>query len=367
MKGKGIVRLLILFFVIWGFWKFATHYEPTYEDRKWEADKAARAEYRVYVEEVKRTIAEQLLKELRLVYFGDSGSMQGKVEEIGMQFKTYRRATVDEARALHLFVMNKIVEAINAHEKIQPFLAERPFTYKRVSVAIAFEGPYGRYSDGTVGRTSNVTDLAGAVENRNRIFYDSVDPFTGDHPDLFDESHEEAVKLALASPIQNLAVHQTTPLEEAVDEVLPIYLYDMKKEHRFECYSMGGKMTDRVEEIGANFTVVQRATQEQARKLMVLATDRLLEAVNTDEKLRPFLAEYPFPASRVKMRISFVKKNYYSYSDGSVESAVLKDSEISYLKLHLKEEPPLDPHYFKESYQEATQLYKETFSEKKAI
>jgi len=290
--------------------------------------------------------------------------MHGKIEDIGMQFTAYRRATVEEARALHLLVMNKLVEAINAHEKIQPFLAQNPFTYKRVSVDISFKGPYGPYSEGNIEHIFNVTDLAGAVENRSKLFYYAHDPFKGKSIELFNESLEDAVKLAQASPIQNLAVHQTTPLEEAVDEVLPIYLSDMRKEHRFECCSMGGKLTDHVEEIGARFTVVQRATQEQARKLVVLATDRLLEAINRDEKLRPFLAEYPFPASRVKMRISFVKKNYYSYSDGSVESAVLEDNEISYLKLPLEEE---SPYFAKESYQEASELYKETFSAEKAI
>jgi len=359
MTRKRFVKILILVVVVFGLWKIGP-WQPTEEDRQWQADKAAYAEYSVYVNEIRKAFAMQMFNEMGLVCTGHSGMMHGKLEEMGLQFNAYRRANVEEARALQLLVMEKLVQAINAHEKLQPFLDERPITYKRVSVSIAFEGPNGRYCDGSVGRISNVTDLAGAVENRNTFFYSTIDPFTGKLIDLFDEPYEEAVKLTQTSPLQNPAAHQTTPLEEAIDEVLPAFAKVMRYDCGFECWSIGGKMTHSVEDIGVKFVVLQHATQDEARRLALYATETLLKAINSTEKLRPFLSEFPFPSSRIKMRICFRKSNYYSYSDGSMESVAVEGNEITYFQRHTQKLDvyPLDtPVFAKESYQEACALW----------
>ncbi len=66
------------------------------------------------------------------------------------------------------------------------------------------------------------------------------------------------------------------------------------------------------------------------------------------------LPEYPFPSSRLQIRINFRQKNHYSYSDGSMESVTLDGDVITYFQ----EPPPnTDPFPFevpvfaKESYQ----------------
>lgn len=347
------VKILIGIIFLFGLWKIGPG-QPTEVDRKEQADKAAHAEFVGYVNDLRRNFAQEMLQEMGLVYSGNKGRMHGKVEEIGLQFNANRRATIEEARALQLFVMNRLVLAVNAHEKLGPFLDERPFTYRRARISISFVGPGGPYCDGSVEHVFNVSDLA-VEESRNKFFYSSVDPFTGDHIRLFEERYEEAVKRAQAVPISDLRIHQNTPLEDAIDEVLPTFAKEMQMQHRLECLSIGGKMTDHIEDIGVQFVVVQHANQDEARKLILIAMERLLYALNSNEKLRPYLSEYPFSNQRVKMQIGFRKRNHYSYNDGSMESVRLEGDEITYYK-----EPPPEQSYYagpeifaQESYQEA--------------
>ena len=57
---------------------------------------------------------------------------------------------------------------------------------------------------------------------------------------------------------------------------------------------------------------------EQARMLEVRATEKLLKAINSNEKIRPYLKEYPFTAAKTKVFISFEKSPMIHYTDGSV-------------------------------------------------
>lgn len=320
--------------------------------------------YDVYVDEIMRSVARQMEKELHLVWTGDSGMMHEQVEEIGMKFNAYRRATIEEARALELHVINKLVQAINSHEKIQPYLEERPFTYKRVQVSISFKGENGSYSDGTVAHVSNAPDFA-VIENRNKLFYDSNDPLDQNYDmEIHSEHYEEAERLVKASPRQDLLVHHTTEQEKAIDQLLINFTEEMWETCGLSRWSIGGKMTHGIEEIGAKFTAFYPATQESARELQVFATEKLLKAINNNEKLKPFLKEYPFPASRIKMRICFRDKKYLNYSDGSMESIAFDGNEITYYHDLIIPRKTVEPKYFpvrtevlaKETYSEALKV-----------
>ncbi|MCE5319105.1 MAG: hypothetical protein LLG04_17305 [Parachlamydia sp.] len=329
------IKLSILAAVLFGLWKIGP-WQPTEEDKKWQADNAAFAEYIGYVQDLQIQFAHQMQKEVNLLCSGDTGRMHGKIEKIGFNFTAYRRASIEEARALQLYVIDKLVEAVNAHEKLRPYLDVYPFTYTRVSVSISFRSPYGVYCDGSVVHSLNCSELA-VEENRNKLFYFSEDPYTGNRNDLFDEHYKEAVQRAAESPIPILKIHQTTPLEEAIDEVLPPYAEEMHKKYSFECEAIGGKMDNLVEDVGVQFVLRKRTSQEEAKKYMLAAVKELLEAINSNEKLRPYLSEFPFPLDHLKMRIRFAKQNSNSYKDGSIESVRLEGKEIVYYK-----EPPMD-------------------------
>ena len=108
----------------------------------------------------------------------------------------------------------------------------------------------------------------------------------------------------------------------------------------------GGGMPHDVEEIFLNFIAYQRATIEQARKLEVEVTEKLLKRVNEHEKIRPFLREYPFKAGRIGIMIAFEKSENTNYKDGSVALIFQGRNKIFYRRadkngklMDLHEEP----------------------------
>lgn len=324
-----------------------------------DADETAYDEYIEYVNEITNSFARQMEKEFGFRWIGDEGMMHEKIEEIGLSFNAYRRATIEEARALEVYAVNKLAQLINDHEKIQPFLIERPF--KQVGISISFESINGRYRDGSVGRVFN-TNNEGRPEMRNKIFYYTSDPFSEEIIDLYEEPFAQAEKIVRASPISNLHAHETTPLEEGFDQVLTAFTKKMSDEYDLNRWSIGGKINNHLDEIGAKFTLSKRATMEEARELEVTATESLLNIINSNEKLRPYLEEYPFTSDRIRMRISFVNEKSYSFLDETMESVALEGNEITYLQTHKPEETestrfiPPPSILAKESYSEALKL-----------
>ncbi len=332
MTLKQLVRCVGLFLALFIAWKIIPHHFGHVESQglaKEERRPRPYDEYIVYVNQVRRAVAGQMLEEMGLICTGDISQMHEKVEELGMKFTAYRHATLEEARALHVLVLGKLAAAINAHEKLQPFLEERPFTHKRVEVGISFKGSGKCCFEGNIARISNV---ASRMEERNCLYYNSEDCFTEELVDLFKEPYATAIEIVKASPLQNPAIHQAKPIEEVMDGILSTFVKKMREEHGLRCYSIGGRLTDHVEEIGASFTIIKHASQKQARKITSLVVESLLQEINSNDQLKPYLKEYPFPIDRVKLRIHFKKRNGYSYCDGSVKQITVEGKEISYFR-----------------------------------
>lgn len=285
----------------------------------------AREEYEGYVQEIKTTFKEEMEKELALHAYGGTDHMDNTIEALGINFMARRRATIEEARALVLLVIDRFVRAINDHEKIQPYLAERPFTHKRVSISIRFKNQNGEsYVDGSVASIFFGSDLS-TSKYRNHLSYEAEDPIIERSILFRRESYEEAVKLNAASPIENPALHQTTDKEEVIDRTLELFKHKMAAEYGLSCWSIGGRMAKEIKDIAVRMTGFRPAQKEDTRQLLVEVTEKLLIAINGNEKLRPYLAEYPFPMDRLRVLICFRTEGYSCYYDGiSMEDVKLQ-------------------------------------------
>lgn len=313
------------------------------------SEESAYSQYISYVEEIEVSFANQIHNELGLYWSGASHSMHEKIEQMGMNFQAERRATIDEARAQALYTLNRFLKIINENEKIQPYLEERPF--KMADISIRFKGVNGPNSDGSVSDVFNVT-------NQNKLIYYAEDPFTFHSQKLLEESYEEAQRLNAASSVDP-AVHKTIPGEEEMDDFLIHFIDRMAEKYKLQTWSIGAKMDQGLEELGARFTAFQTATVEEARKLILDVTGELHTLFNEEAKLKPFLKESPPSLERLKIHISFTDDNYCPYRNGSMESVELQDRNITYFQdPPLKEgeyfpAPTVKPVFAQESYEEA--------------
>ncbi len=109
----------------------------------------------------------------------------------------------------------------------------------------------------------------------------------------------------------------------------------------------GGRMPNDIEEVSVKFMAHRKGTIKEARELQVKGTELLLETINSNKKIRPYLKEYPFKANRAEVSIAFRKNDNSCYTDGSVVYVFQVKNIIRYFsedplsnnRILLKEEP----------------------------
>lgn len=291
-------------------------------------------EYGQFVKEIRTTFAVQMEEEWNLHCCGVGGTMDEKVEEIALSFSANRRASVDEARAIIVLATERLLKEINNHEKIRPYLHEYPFPPGRAKLSISFYDSLNLlHTNESVMRVFHVGSSA-TTSSRNHLVYYARDAFLDHSECIFKEPYDDALKIVKAASLKEPLPHQATELETSTDEVFATF--EKKMEEKCECIldGIGGKMKNSLEEIRVKFTIFHPATQEIAREIEVFATESLLALVNENEKLRPYLEEYPFPSSRIKMRLEFRDKHYFYFKDPTlVESAIIENDKIAYTQI----------------------------------
>jgi hypothetical protein len=128
-----------------------------------------------------------------------------------------------------------------------------------------------------------------------------------------------------------------------VNEIVSGFVKDTEKKHKLHCYASGGSMPNDVEKIEVFFDTHQHATVEDARKIEVDIIQSLLKRINSHEKIRPYLKEYPFKTDRIGLLISFLSKTNEHPIDGSVASVFLAKNKIFYraAEIHIQKPTPL--------------------------
>jgi hypothetical protein len=103
-----------------------------------------------------------------------------------------------------------------------------------------------------------------------------------------------------------------TPKSKLVDQISNKVFLQLHKDNKslfpIEC---GGRMMDQIKLLHWGFFHYGEMDIEKARELLITAGNQFLIAFNEDERIRPYLATYPFTPERIEVNI-FIKK-----SDGS--------------------------------------------------
>lgn len=109
-----------------------------------------------------------------------------------------------------------------------------------------------------------------------------------------------------------------TPYIVYAKAIMTPFIQKCEKEYQLDCIGTGGRFAYNVAGINIEFVAYQRGTIEEARTLEVKMIEALLAEINAHEKIRPFLAEYPFNAKDIHISTSFQKNDGTDYTDGSV-------------------------------------------------
>lgn len=119
-----------------------------------------------------------------------------------------------------------------------------------------------------------------------------------------------------------------------------------------------------IEKINVLFSSYRKSTIEEARKMEVDAIQELLQRINSHEKIRPFLREYPFGTDRVGVTISFKTKSNTRPLDGSVAFVFLAKNKIFYEAAEIDIEEPTSITYTNEKHEVVKEFIEGYISDK---
>ena len=114
--------------------------------------------------------------------------------------------------------------------------------------------------------------------------------------------------------------------------------------------TMGQMMYD-IEKLGLSFKCFKPVTIEEGREYLVKSTQIFLDIINSDEKIRPYLANYPFTAKNIQIEIFIHKPDWSELDKGQLSIISCSENKLSYDV----DSPPNFPRFLT--------VYEETFEE----
>lgn len=141
-----------------------------------------------YVDIIVKNFIKEAMAEYGVRPYGIGGFMPCDLEEISVSFIQIKKGTINESRDLLVKLTEKLVDMVNNHKKLRPFLRDYPFTSKRADVSLVYYDSRGlRREDGSI------TDVL--VNRRNEISYLSYNPKNPRKDNKVKESYKDAVKI----------------------------------------------------------------------------------------------------------------------------------------------------------------------------
>ncbi|NGX38019.1 MAG: hypothetical protein K1000chlam2_01188 [Chlamydiae bacterium] len=120
------------------------------------------------------------------------------------------------------------------------------------------------------------------------------------------------------------------PYLKYVDEISKEFGKEVERELKLIYIGGGGGMPKDVEEVSISFLAYRTASIEEARSLEVRSIEKFLNSINSHKGIKTFLREYPFPAKRAEVSISFRKKNDEHQTNHSISYVTQINNKISY-------------------------------------
>lgn len=118
--------------------------------------------------------------------------------------------------------------------------------------------------------------------------------------------------------------------EIEADRIMNAYTYHVEKAYGFRSFAVGGGMMDDVKSITLKYIAYEKVDIPTARKMLVQNIEDLLKTINSDEKIRPYLHNYPFTVNNLKFGLCFFDSNNDWIEPPYLGKAILLNGKIHY-------------------------------------
>ena len=126
--------------------------------------------------------AKTLEKEKGVILVGRGGQMMNDIQMMAMSFDLYHEMSLEEARELIIFSVEKYLQDINENKEIKPFLHDDPFTAKNVEIRIWI------WNSNKSTLSSKGICYLSVLKGKVSYYSNESDPDTPMHRETYDEA-----------------------------------------------------------------------------------------------------------------------------------------------------------------------------------
>ena len=109
-----------------------------------------------------------------------------------------------------------------------------------------------------------------------------------------------------------------------------VYAKEVKKKYGLELIGKGDGTDDNIQYLILHFISRRKVDISQARVLYISTFEGLLNKINKDEKIQPYLPNHPFTYKNVKMLMGFVDPNGNEYKDKAIALVTIVKGNLVY-------------------------------------
>jgi len=118
--------------------------------------------------------------------------------------------------------------------------------------------------------------------------------------------------------------------EKLADSILRKVALKLKEDKNlWPCGTIGQKL-NKIEVLGLGFNYYESISVEEARRLLIYCVNEFIKTVNQDEKIRPYLSNYPFEPKNIEIDIFMRNLDGSDFEPGKLCVAAAIDGNLEY-------------------------------------
>lgn len=123
--------------------------------------------------------------------------------------------------------------------------------------------------------------------------------------------------------------HKSSNQNRALNEISKKFSRSLQKDPDLTIIGTGSDGLDLIEKIAVTIQSHKRLSQEAARSLITSCTQELINIINTDPSIKPFLSTHPYTADNINLSIIFLGENGQFVDQKFVASGRVADGFIT--------------------------------------
>lgn len=140
---------------------------------------------------------------------------------------------------------------------------------------------------------------------------------------------------------------------QAAHRLMNRFTSHMQNSEHFHLSGSGGAMMGDIQQVSLTYESQRDVDINEARRLFVTNSERLLNLINTDTVIRPYLHDYPFEVKNLDFSLSFYSKSHKCIQNEFISYVFFARGNICYCNYDMEKKSQI---VFREPYEEALKI-----------